>query len=297
MDDDLQIHKGVVDRWVRSPDAKGFGILTLDRRPIPLMGTLSKLIKPGDSVAFLARLKTHPRYGEQLQVSKMVMHLPGEWNVAGWLAQRLPHIGPVRGLQIQERFGDKIWNVIEDEPERLMEIDGITAERARQIASVYETERKTIEVYMYLMKLGVDSKVMLVLVRKDIEADELLYCIDHDPYQLLKHDGITFAHCDAIGDRIKMPKDDPRRICGFVVHLLREARSEGHTVLPMNKVSMDVRTTLRVSQDALIAAVNDPKVCASFVFFGKYMQWRALADHEAAIHKVLMRRRGEVSVC
>lgn len=300
---ELDIHRGVVERWLREPDNKGFGILLLDRRRVSYIGRFAAGIREGDTVAFLVRSTDHPKYGQQFNVQKTVMHLPCAWNLVGWLLQRLPHIGPVRARQIQEQFGENLWDTLEEDPSVLTQIAGITEERALQVMRAYKQERETIEVYMRLIKLGVDTKIVMALVRKDLPYLTLQYYLDTDPYRLLEFEGVTFKHCDEIAGRLGISKDDTRRIRGFLVHLLREARGDGHTIVHINRVKQEMRSVLSVAEARMFEAINptDEEVQAAalpakdgamahplqYVFFGKYIQWRELAKHDAAIIEIL----------
>lgn len=317
---DLQIHKGVIARWQRKPDVKGFGILYLDRRSVPYIGTFSANIQEGDTLAMLVMPTRHARYGEQLQVRKVVMHLPGQWNLVSWLLQKFPHIGPVRAAEIEMRFGERIWSVLEEEPLLLTQVPGITEERVGQIVTAYNTERMTIEVYTQLLRLGVDEKVCLTLLRKEIPIVQLKHYLETDPYQLIQYEGVLFPHCDALGEGLKIPRTDRRRLRGFVVSELKKAKQEGHTMLHINKIKEGVRTQLRLSEqvlfdalaltpeeraqleprkDDVLAPVGSEAAIAyppPYVFFGRYVQWRVLADHDAALVELLLPRQKEEEV-
>ena len=280
----LEARRGQIAAWTRKPDARGFGIFRMERQLAPFIGSFSKAMQVGDEVAVMGTLKTHPRYGDQFAVAKVVLHLPCEYNLAEWLLQKLPNIGPVRARAIEEAFGQNIWRVIENEPEKLLLIDGITEDRVKLIVSAYEQERASIEVFTRLMQLGVDPKVILQLLRKEVPAKELQAFVDTDPFQLLKFESVTFAHCDEIAVHSKITRTDPRRVVGFVVSLLRAARQDGHTYVHWNAIKMEARTALKITDKAIVEALCESDITkmpypAPIAYFGEsYLQWRELAD-------------------
>jgi hypothetical protein len=288
---ELEIRKGVVTGWKIKPRDDKWGVVLLEGQPHPFAGPIGNSVEPGDQLAFVCGYAEHPRFGPQYKVQRVLMHLPGDHNMVGWLLQRLPNIGPSRAREIQETFGNTIWDVLENDPAALTAIDGITEERALQIASAFRQERISISVYTQLLKMGVDPKVILYLLRSKLPPSQIARYLEEDPYQLLRFGGISFAAVDEIGLRAGLERNDPRRICGCAVDMLRKERSNGHTAVGYNVVRMKCREQLKLANDVIDVALLEQapllRYPAHFKFFGPMMQWANLTYAEINFGVVL----------
>ncbi len=287
---ELEMRRGVVSRW-RIPPKNGerFGVLFLERDATPYAGAFPTVEK-GDEIALLAYLNEHPRYGAQYKVQKVIMHVPGKLNLVNWLLLRLPNIGPVRARLIKEEFGDNIWDVLESSPHSLTSIDGITEERADQIKAMYQQEKDAIQVFYSLLQLGVDPKTLITLVKKDIHPWQLRDWLDRDVYQLTAQGLLKFPQADEIGDVKEIPREDPRRVCGAVVSILKERRQQGHTATPFNILRMEARKLLRVDDETIdqgISKAPELPFPAHFSFFGTQVQWAEHAEADAVFAQAL----------
>lgn len=288
---ELEMKRGTVARWKIPPKpGERFGVLLLEGEYAPFAGELGGGIEAGDELAVLAYHSEHVRYGAQFKVQKVIMHLPSKKNLVNWLLLRLPNIGPVRARELKEQFADTIWDVLDSDPLAITVIDGITDERAMQIAATYRNERDSIAVFIELLKLGVDPKTLITLVKKNLASHQLREWLKLDPYQLTAEGLLKFAQTDEIGETKGITKDDPRRVCGAIVHLLKEKRKEGHTATAYNIVRMEARELLRVSDsviDSGLVAAETLPYPAHFRFFGNNVQWAGLAQADLLFAKVL----------
>lgn len=287
---ELEMRRGVVERWrIQPKDGERFGVLLFERDSTPYAGAFPAVEK-GDELAVFAFLSDHPRYGSQYKVQKVVMHIPGKLNLVNWLLLRLPNIGPVRARAIKEHFGDMIWQILESDPQQLTIVDGITEERAAKIAEIYTQEKNSIDVFLSLLQLGVDPKTLIALIKKDLHVWELQNWLEKDVYQLAANGLLKFEQTDEIGGVKEIAKDDPRRICGAVVSILRDRRRDGHTATPFNVLRMDARKLLKVGDDVIGAAVNKAAELpfpAHFSFFGQQVQWVEHAEADLVFGQVL----------
>lgn len=287
---ELEMRRGVVARWRIQPrDNERFGVLLLENDGIPYAGAFPS-VERGDEIAMFAFQSDHPRYGPQYKVQKVVMHIPGKQNLVNWLLLRLPNIGPVRAREIKEQFGETIWQVLENDPQQLTIIDGITEERAAKIAEIYAQEKKGIDVFLSLLRLGVDPKTLIALIKKDIHIWQLQDWLDKDVYQLAAQGLLRFDEADSIGEAKAIEKEDPRRVCGAVVSILRDRRKDGHTATPYNVLRMEARRLLRVPDTIIDGAVNnaaDLPFPAHFSFFGHIVQWVEHAEADMVFAQAL----------
>lgn len=295
---ELEMRRGVVARWRIQPrDGERFGVLLLEKDPTPYAGAFPS-VERGDEIAVFAFLSDHLRYGPQYKVQKVVMHIPGKLNLVNWLLLRLPNIGPVRARAIKEHFGDTIWQVLDSDPHQLMMIDGITEERADKMAEIYQQEKKGVEIFLHLLRLGVDPKTLIAIIKKDLHIWQLQDWLDKDIYQLAAQGLLAFSEVDAIGKVQQIDKEDPRRVCGAAVSILRDRRRDGHTATPYNILRMDARQLLKIADPMIDAGINKaPELPfpAHFAFFGTQVQWVEHAEADLVFAQALgVRQAGAV---
>jgi exodeoxyribonuclease V alpha subunit len=200
-------------------------------------------IEVGDTIEVEGTWTRHPRFGPQLKAFEIRVVAPSDaLGVIEWMRSRLPNIGRKLATTIVERFGvEGTWEVLEHAPERLVELSGITAERAQAIAIAYRLHLGERDRMVSLKKWGLsDRQIARVLEQWGERAlDELR----RDPYQLAEHvDGFGFVRADDVALRMGLPRDHESRVRAWICHALDEAAHAGHVYVPGAKlVAMGAR--------------------------------------------------------
>ena len=144
-------------------------------------------------------------------------------------------IGPATARRIVETFGEKALEVIEQEPERLSQVKGITKEKAQAISEELKRVYGIRELMAYLGAYGVRPEES-VLIWKQYGEDSVP-CIQEDPYRLCEEGiGISFDIADMIAESMEKPRDDLGRVQAGVLYVLRHNLDNGHTCLPWDKL-------------------------------------------------------------
>jgi exodeoxyribonuclease V alpha subunit len=151
--------------------------------------------------------------------------------------ESVTHLGPVRAVAVVDLFGDDTLRVLEEEPERLTEISGITPARAQQAHEAWmelKSSQVPPEVLKRLYRLGLTrwqvSKITAKFGERSVQV------VTGDPYELMTIDGIGFATADGIGRRAGIGADDPRRVRAGVLHVLDQLTQDGHCAAPDDTV-------------------------------------------------------------
>ena len=193
-----------------------------------------------------ARVKVDPKYGPQLELSeppRLVTPSDREGMISMLSAENVTHLGPVRAAAAIERFGvDGVIRILEDEPERLAEIKGITPERAAAAAEGWRALRASQvppETRRALYARGLTPYQVARLCTAYGAA--VLDVLDRDPYATISLDGIGFLTADGFRRGSGISDDDPRRVRAAVAHILEQLSEEGHTCAPAETVSALVR--------------------------------------------------------
>jgi len=176
---------------------------------------------------------THDTYGEQFKIKSFEVEIPSsEAGILGYLGY-MPNIGPGRAQQLVRHFGKEVLTVIEETPERLTEVRGITPDRAKVIHATYLEHGTKREILIFLKKLQMtDNQINRVLSR--YTPVQIYRVFEKNPYQLIEDvPGFGFKIVDGIAIRSGYDKNGIPRAKAACRHLLRQAsEQEGHVYLP-----------------------------------------------------------------
>ncbi len=210
-----------------------FDLLTEDKEVITCTGTLP-FVNPGESLTVLGGWHYHPSYGKQLKMTGFLRPEPGDAaEILSFLASGIiPGIRRATAEKLVSRFGADTLRVIEDTPERLAEIKGITEKRAFQIRSSYLETKDLEQLIMFMQKHGIATGHAMHLY--ELYGSQAVKKIEKNPYLLCeKLQGISFRTADGIARSLGVGAEDENRICAGVKHTLTYAAfSGGHTYLP-----------------------------------------------------------------
>lgn len=223
----------------------------------PFVGVLPTDVEDGDLVEVTGVEKKHPRFGMQLEVQAVLAHFPSDNSaIVEWMVMRLPNIGPKRAEALAERFGAELWEVIEHKPERLSEVSGITEERAQEICTAYEAHAAERQIILDLVELGLTATFAAKAVK--MWRGEAGAVIRQNPYVLSIQLDIPLDDVDRIAlRRLKVPKDDPRRIEAYVVAALQEALSSGDCSVLRHTLTRKVAVHLKLKVPVVTERLED----------------------------------------
>lgn len=140
-------------------------------------------------------------------------------------------IGPALAGRIVSRFKEETFRIIEEEPERLTEIKGISERKAREIAVQVEEKRGMRKAMIYLQRYGITTTLAMKIY--EFYGTKLYQILEENPYQLADHiDGVGFKTADEIASRVGIHAESEFRIRSGLVYVLQQAVGEGHIYLP-----------------------------------------------------------------
>ena len=190
-------------------------------------------ISAGESIEAEGEYTSHPVYGEQFSVSSFQVTAPeGADAIERYLAGgAIRGIGPALAKRIVKKFKADTFRIIEEEPERLAEVKGISEHMAMLISEQAQLKRGMREAVMYMQQFGIGSGLANRIYEKYGPA---LYAIlNSNPYRLAEDmDGIGFRTADRIAIRMGIEADSEFRIRCGLLYVLTLAALDGHTWLP-----------------------------------------------------------------
>ncbi len=213
----------------------------------PLLGA-----QVGESLRLRGRWRSHPRYGRQFEVVSYTTVLPAtEQGIRRYLGSGLiKGIGPVMAERMVARFGTDILHVIEDEPARLVEVEGLGPKRTAMITAAWAEQKAIKEVMIFLQGVGVSTSLAVRIYKK--YGDRSVDVVRAEPYRLASDVwGIGFKTADTIAASVGIAKDSPERIKAGLAYTLSQAADDGHCYLPEPNLVADAAKILDVPADLI----------------------------------------------
>ena len=190
-------------------------------------------ISIGETIEAEGEYKTHPTYGEQFSIQSYQIAKPEDADaIERYLAGgAVKGVGPALATRIVKKFGAETFRIMEEEPERLSEIRGVSEKMARAIAEQMEQKRGMRDAVMYMQGLGISGKLATRVY--DRYGPALYAVLEKNPYQLAEDiEGVGFKLADSIAQKSGIPQDSDFRIKCGIEYALLSGVSAGHTYLP-----------------------------------------------------------------
>ena len=275
-------------RTVNTGSGWGFGKLwvTEHKLTVSFTGIVSQTYETAN-VTIRGRWKEHQEYGWQIEAGAIIVDLPEDQiGVRMWLEEHFPDIGPVRASAIVRTFpGPELWQVIESQPERLEEVEGIGPVLAKQIVTTYEFVKAERDVYIGLVDYGLKATQVRDAVRR--WGKKTLELLKNDPYRLVELE-VPFKQVDQLGMRNGIKRDDPRRIAAGYHYAMQRIENDGHTCTSLKALQSVVASVdvLGIRLQNVIAEWGSDKAIGDLVevpetglvcFLYRLMQEQAIA--------------------
>ena len=248
----MDIIKGYVERIVYQSE-NGYTVFHMvsEGDEITCVGTL-KGLTVGETIEAEGEGITHPVYGAQFKINTYKVIPPEDAeSMRRYLASgAVKGIGAALADRIIKRFGADTFRIMEEEPERLVEIKGISERIAREISAQMEEKKELRSALVYLQQFGI-SNTLAVKIYQTYQ-DKLYQVLQTNPYRLAEDvHGIGFKLADEIAGRIGIHTDSDYRISSGILYVLLQALQEGHVYLPMEILLNRGEQLLGVSGEAI----------------------------------------------
>jgi len=251
--------EGMVESVIYENTVNGYTVcdISSDGHLYTLTGYMPGLSE-GERISAVGEWKSHPEYGEQFSVQYYERVMPEtESEIELYLGSGiLPHVGKSTARKIVEAFGKDALEVIENEPERLTSIRGISVSKAQEIYKRYVENMGLKNIIVFFQKFGVSPGLAVKAYRTF--GERVVDAVAENPFTLSVIDGFTFKICDKIRETLKLPQNFVPRICsGVVSTLLNAGYLSGHTYLPKGMLVAQTKALLDVDTDEVEDAVSE----------------------------------------
>ena len=221
---------------------------------------------PGEIIRMDGEWTSHPRYGEQFKVVHYTSLVPASvYGIEKYLGSGLiKGIGPVMAKRIVEKFGKKTLDVIENDTEKLAEVDGIGQKRIGMIKEAWKDQQEIREVMIFLQTHGVGSGYATKIFKQ--YGSRSIVVVKGNPYRLATDIfGIGFLTADRIAEKLGFVKDSEVRVEAGILYVLHRLADEGHVYYPYEPLVGRCQEILGVDREVVVRALATIEVSKMIV--------------------------------
>ena len=231
---------GYIDHIIFRNEENGYTVMVVknseNEEELTCVGSFPA-VSQGTTIQASGIYTHHPVYGKQFQISSFVEKIPEDtYAMERYLGSgAIKGIGAALAARIVRRFGEDTIRIVEEEPERLAEVKGISEKKAREIAAQVTEKTEMRKAMIFLQKYGISLNLGAKIYQK--YKDSLYTVLQENPYRLAEDiSGVGFKIADEIAARIGIHADSDYRIRSGMLYTLLQASGEGHTYLPKDQL-------------------------------------------------------------
>ena len=232
----METIKGFIEHIIYRNADNGYTVLNLvnGEDEITCVGFF-KTMDQGETIEAEGNYIAHPVYGEQFKIERYQIVPPEDAaSIERYLGSgAIKGVGAALAARIVKLFGGDTYRIIEEEPERLAEVKGISERKAREIAAAVYEKRDAREAMTFLQQYGISNTLAIRIY--ECYGARLYGILKENPYQMAEDiHGIGFRIADEIAAKIGIHTDSDYRIRSGILYTLMLGGSEGHCYLPQN---------------------------------------------------------------
>ncbi len=251
---EMSVVEGTVENIIYRNDETGYAVLELDREGelLTVVG-LMPMVAEGEQLRVLGSHTTHPQFGPQFRAEVCERRLPANANaIYRYLSSGvIKGIGPATAKRIVDLFGDETLDIIENSPEELRKIKGISAKKAAEISAEFLKIYGMKNVMAFLSGYGIEPFYCVALWKK--YGVSTIERVRENPFLICADDiGLPFETADAICRQLEIPQDSEFRLSAGIFYVLRHNTYRGgHTCLPRTKLLATAANLLQCEAEGL----------------------------------------------
>ena len=246
-----EVISGYVDHIVFRNNDNGYTVMVMicDEEELTCVGIFSDIAE-GECIEAHGEYTDHPTDGRQFAVKSFVEKAPqDELAIERYLGSgAIKGIGIALAARIVRRFKEDTFRIIEEEPERLAEVKGISQRKAMEIADQVNEKRDLRQAMIFLQQYGISTTLAVKIY--NTYGQEVYSILKENPYRMADDvDGVGFRTADEIAARVGIRTDSDFRIRSGIQYALLQASNEGNTYLPMPELTQRASTLLEIEPE------------------------------------------------
>lgn len=254
---------GYIERITFHNSENGYTVAQLKRaknsNPVCIVGSMPG-IQPGETVRCYGHWKNHLVHGLQFEIIRFQVEAPADiLGIKKYLGSGLiKGIGPKYAARIVEKFGTATLDLIENNPEKLLDIPGLGVKRMQKIKTCWEEQKSIRQVMIFLQGHGVSPSFAQKIFKSYVVQS--INKVKEDPFALAKDIfGIGFKTADTVAEKMGIAKDSDRRIDAGVEYVLSQLSSDGHVCYPIDEFLREAEKILEVLPENIRARLEPLK--------------------------------------
>ena len=251
---------GQIERITFTNDESGFTIAKVKvygrQDLVTVVGNLLAPT-PGEILKMQGEWTSHPKYGEQFRVVHYKSLVPASVHgIEKYLGSGLiKGIGPIMAKRIVKTFGTETLEVIEQEIEKLAEVEGIGKKRVEMVREAWADQKEIRQVMLFLQSHGVSSGYATKIFKT--YGNEAIEVVQENPYRLATDIfGIGFLTADKIAEKLGFAKDSELRAEAGILYVLHQLADDGHVYYPLEPLLIKCQEILEVDQEILLRSLD-----------------------------------------
>ena len=246
-----EVINGYVDHIIFRNNDNGYTVMVMicDEEELTCVGVFSDIAE-GECIEAKGEYTDHPTYGRQFAVKSFEEKAPQD----ALAIERYLGSGAIKGIgialaaRIVRRFKEDTFRIIEEEPERLAEVKGISQRKAMEIADQVNEKRDLRQAMIFLQQYGISTTLAVKIY--NTYGQEVYSILKENPYRMADDvDGVGFRTADEIASRVGIRTDSDFRIRSGIQYALLQASNEGNTYLPMPELTQRASTLLEIEPE------------------------------------------------
>ncbi|WMJ79659.1 ATP-dependent RecD-like DNA helicase [Clostridium sp. MB40-C1] len=251
--------QGVVEDIIFQNDENGYVVAHIKDKKVRITITgCIPYISEGQNLKLLGEWVIHPQFGQQFNVKVCEELLPNSLDgIEKYLSSgMISGIGPVTAKKIVDHFGEDTLEILDNNIERLKEIDGIGEKKIDTIANSYSKHRELRNIMVFLQTYGVTVKQCIKIHKRF--GENSINVVKENPYTLTNEiSGIGFKTADKIARSLGIEKDSPFRVQSGIRYIVNQFCGMGNTYMPLDKFKKEGRNVLGVNEEILNKNLQD----------------------------------------
>ena len=240
------IVEGYIERIIYRNDENGYTVLSLhgEEEDITCVGSFP-FISEGEFIHAMGNYTEHAVYGQQFLIESYDVKQPEDlYSVERYLGSgAIKGIGEALAGRIVKKFKENTFRIIEEEPERLAEIKGISERMAKDIYRQFEEKRDMRSAMLFLQQYNITGNLAVKIFTE--YGQKMYEILKENPYRLAEDiAGVGFKTADDIARRIGIGSDSDHRIKAGILYVLLQASADGHVYLPEAELIQRARALL-----------------------------------------------------
>jgi exodeoxyribonuclease V alpha subunit len=288
--DDVDEISGTVERVTFRNEENGWSVIRFNLEPsgnTTVTGSFTS-VNPGEHLTITGKWTDHQKFGRQFEMSNYRISAPATLSgMEKYLSSGLiPGIGPAFARKIIKHFGNEIFEVLNENPERVGEVPGIGKKKAASFKTAFESQKAIQNLMMWLQDHGVSPNLAIRIYRE--YDDNAIRVLKENPYTLADDlFGVGFIKADQIAKKLGMEEADPRRHQAGIQYILKEGANDGHMYIPRENLLTSAEELLNSDfnsiNEALLALIKKEKVVLDDDRI--YLWW--MYEYETGIAEIL----------